>query len=117
MQPDNIAAVPVSRESVPVSRESSLMAEAEVGMKVIDLVGQQAGVVTAVQLPGTGVRPDTVAGIAETLMDAGYLRVDGTGFLSNDTYASGDQVADVVTGEPGVVSLRVHRDELHRSTA
>ncbi|HEY0530409.1 MAG TPA: hypothetical protein VGD29_02280 [Actinoplanes sp.] len=85
-------------------------------MTVVDTNGEQAGVVTAVQMPGTDVRPDVAAGVAEELMGAGYVRVDGTGFLSNDTYAGGDQIRDSVEGEPGVVNLRVTREELHRAT-
>jgi hypothetical protein len=55
--------------------------------------------------------------VAEVLMGTGYLRIDGTGALSNDTYASGEQIADVVDGEPGTVRLTVGRDELHRATS
>ncbi|AGZ43945.1 hypothetical protein [Actinoplanes friuliensis] len=86
-----------------------------VGMTVVDVDGAEAGAVTAVQQPGTDVRPDLAAGIAERLMGSGYLRVDGTGLLSNDVYASGDQISGTVEGRPGVVNLRVTRDELYRS--
>jgi hypothetical protein len=92
------------------------IATVNVGMTVVDRDGAEAGTVTAVQMPGTDVRPDAVAGIAEELMGAGYVRVDGTGWLSNDTYAGGDQIRDTVEGEPGVVNLRVTRDELHRAS-
>jgi hypothetical protein len=91
------------------------IATVNVGMIVVDTNGEQAGVVSAVQMPGTDVRPDVAAGVAEELMGAGYVRVDGTGFLSNDTYAGGDQIRDSVEGEPGVVNLRVTRKELHRA--
>src|SRR4051812_17396956 len=90
--------------------------QVQVGMVVVDAVGTEAGTVTAIQMPGTGVRPDTVAGIAEVLMGSGYLRIDGTGVLSNDVYAGGDQVAAITAGEPPVVELRVLRDELHRAS-
>lgn len=92
------------------------IATVNVGMTVVDRDGAEAGTVTAVQMPGTDVRPDVVAGVAEELMGAGYVRVDGTGRLSNDTYAGGDQIRDTVEGEPGVVNLRVGRDELHRAS-
>ncbi|HEX5199136.1 MAG TPA: hypothetical protein VFW27_04265 [Actinoplanes sp.] len=93
------------------------IATVNVGMTVVDADDQQAGVVSAVQMPGTDVRPDVVAGVAEELMGSGYIRVDGTGFLSNDTYAGGDQIRDSVEGEPGVVNLKVTRDRLHRAGA
>lgn len=92
------------------------IANVNVGMTVIDRDGAEAGTVTAVQMPGTQVRPDAVAGVAEELMGAGYVRIDGTGWLSNDTYAGGDQIRETVEGEPGVVNLRVTRDELHRAS-
>jgi hypothetical protein len=94
--------------------DSHPVAQVGLGMRVVDAAGEQAGTVTAVQMPGTEVRPDAVAGVAERLMDTGYLRIDGTGWLSNDTYAAGDQITGVAEGEPGTVSLRVPRDELYR---
>ncbi|MEV6847020.1 hypothetical protein [Actinoplanes sp. NPDC051411] len=84
-----------------------------VGMTVVDRDGAGAGTVVAVQMPGTDVRPDAVAGVAEELMGAGYARIDGTGLLSNDTYAGGDQIRDT---DQGVVILRVSRDDLHRAS-
>lgn len=95
----------------------SPVARIAVGMRVVDSTGAQAGTVTAVQQPGTDVRPDTLVGVAEHLMGAGYIRVDGTGFLSNDTYAGGDQIGSVGDGGAGVVELLVHRDELHRAAS
>jgi hypothetical protein len=94
-------------EPLPVARVN-------VGMTVVDSSGEQAGTVTAVQMPGTDVRPDLATGVAEHLMGVGYLRVDGSGLLSNDTYAAGDQIAGSVEGQPGVVNLRVARAELYR---
>jgi hypothetical protein len=91
------------------------VAQVDVGMTVVDSAGQEAGTVTAVQPPGTDVRPDATAGVAERLMGTGYVRIDGTGWLSNDTYAAGDQITGVVEGEPGTVELRVTRDELYRT--
>ncbi|MEU8814757.1 hypothetical protein [Actinoplanes sp. NPDC048796] len=93
------------------------IARVNVGMTVVDATGDEVGSVTAVQMPGTDVRPDTVAGVAESLVATGYLRIDGTGLLSNDVYAGGDQIADSVEGEPAVVNLRVPRDELHRAAS
>jgi hypothetical protein len=92
------------------------IATVNVGMTVVDSNGAEAGTVAAVQMPGTDVRPDVAAGVAEELMGVGYLRVDGTGLLSNDTYAGGDQIRDSVEGEPGVVNLRVDRAELYRAS-
>jgi hypothetical protein len=51
------------------------------------------------------------------MMSVGYIRIDGTGFLSNDVYAAGDEITEVVEGEPGVVNLRVRRDDLPRVEA
>lgn len=93
------------------------IATVNVGMTVVDRDGAEAGTVSAVQMPGTAVRPDVVVGVAEELMGAGYVRVDGTGWLSNDTYAGGDQISDTVEGDPGVVNLLVTREELHRSAS
>ena len=90
------------------------IARVNVGMSVADSAGDEVGTVTAVQMPGTDVRPDVAAGIAERLMSAGYLRIDGTGLLSNDTYAAGDQIAESVEGEPATVTLSVPREELFR---
>ena len=89
---------------------------ATIGMTVVDSVGAQAGVVSAVQLPGTDIRPDVAAGVAEELMGSGYVRIDGTGFLSNDTYAGGDQIHDIAGGDPGVATLRVTVDQLFRAS-
>ena len=84
-------------------------------MSVADSDGEEVGQVTAVQMPQTDVRPDVAAGVAERLMAAGYLRIDGSGFLSNDVYASGDQIAGSVEGEPATVTLNVPRSELFRT--
>ncbi len=102
MQPDT------STDSVPIAQVS-------VGMIVLDAAGQEAGIVTAIQLPGTDVRPDVAAGVAEHLMGVGYLRVDGTGYSANDVYAAGDEIAGLVDADPVVVELRVQREELLRA--
>jgi hypothetical protein len=99
------------------STEPLPIAQVNVGMTVVDATGGEAGTVTAVQMPGTDVRPDAAAGIAEHLMSAGYIHIDGTGLLSNDVYAAGDEITEVVEAEPGVVNLRVRRDDLPRVEA
>ncbi|GGK33322.1 hypothetical protein GCM10010124_27590 [Pilimelia terevasa] len=94
------------------------LAQVGVGMTVVDSAGAEAGTVSAVQPPGTPVRPDTVTPAAERLMAAGYLRIDGSGLLSNDTFAAGDEVARVAGSEPGipgVVHLQVGREQLSRA--
>jgi hypothetical protein len=105
MQPTTSAGDGITVELLPL---------VQAGMRVVDPAGEQAGTVTAVQEPGTDVRPDTIAGIAEHLMATGYLRVDGTGFLSNDVYAAGNQISGV-SGD--VVELRVLREDLHRAAS
>ena len=105
MQPGTPAGNEVTADVLPV---------VQVGMRVVDPAGEQAGTVAAVQWRGTDVRPDTIAGIAEHLMATGYIRVDGTGFLSNDVYAAGNQIGGV-SGD--VVELRVTREELHRAAS
>jgi hypothetical protein len=110
MEPETSAVTGAPTAPLPVARVN-------VGMTVVDSAGEEAGTVTAVQMPGTEVRPDTLAGVAEHLMGDGYVRIDGTGLLSNDVYAAGDQIADTTEGNPGVVELRVRRDELHRAAS
>jgi hypothetical protein len=104
MQPNN------PTQALPIARVN-------VGMTVVDATGDEVGSVAAVQMPGTEARPDTAAGVAEHLMATGYLRIDGTGLLSNDVYAGGDQIAESVEGEPAVVTLRVPSDELFRAAS
>jgi hypothetical protein len=94
--------------------EPLLVAHVTDGMAVVDSIGTQAGTVTAVQPPGTGVRPDVIVGAAELLMGSGYIRINGEGHLSNDVYASGDQIARV---DSGVVELRVPREDLFRAAS
>ncbi|MEV4347740.1 hypothetical protein AB0J83_25065 [Actinoplanes sp. NPDC049596] len=97
--------------------EPQPIAHVTAGMTVVDPAGDRVGSVTAVQPAGTDVRPDTVAGIAESLMITGYLRIDGTGALSNDVYAGADQLAAGVEGDSDVVTLRVPAGELHRAAS
>ncbi len=80
------------------------------GMAVIDVNGEQAGTVGGVQLAGTDVLPEAPLGIAEDLVDTGYLLIDGAGHLANDAYAGGDQIDDV----SDVVTLNVRRLDLVR---
>ena len=82
------------------------------GMAVVDATGEPVGTVTAVQEPGTEVRPDLPAPAAESFMSTGYLRVDTSGVLSADAYVAGSQVA---AADDEVVSLRVGRDSLVRA--
>lgn len=90
--------------------------EAALGMAVTDSTGADLGTVTAVQPPGTGVRPDLPAGEAEHLMATGYLRVDGGGLVTNDFYAGPGQIAAVAApGEPGVITLSVSSADLRRA--
>jgi hypothetical protein len=84
-------------------------------MIVVDAVGDQVGTVSAVQMPGTDVRPEAPPGVAESLMTTGYLRVDGTGLLATDVYVAGQDVAVVTEADTGVVTLAVSRDVLQRA--
>ena len=95
--------------------EPSPLSQVTVGMPVLDSTGTQAGTVAAIQTPDTDVRPDLAAGVAEHLMATGYVRIDGTGFLSNDTYAAAEDIVGVTGSDPAVVELRIHRDELART--
>jgi hypothetical protein len=100
MHPHTPAAPGTPTEPLPV-------AQVNVGMTVLDSAGEEVGTVTAVQMPGTGV--------VEHLMADGYVRISGTGLLSHDVYAAGDQIAGTTEGEPGIVNLRVSGDQLHRA--
>lgn len=91
------------------------IAQVNTGMSVVDSAGEHIGTVSAVQQPGTDVRPDAPEGAAERLMVTGYLRIDVDGLGSADAYASGDDVADVSEGDPGVVTLTVAGDALFRA--
>jgi hypothetical protein len=93
----------------------SPIATVTMGMTVVDANGEEAGTVSAMQMPGTDVRPDAPAGVAEELMTVGYVRVAGAGHLSNDTYAGGHQIRHTVEGRPGVVNLNVSWEELYRA--
>lgn len=97
-----------------IPAEPSPVAGITVGMQVVDSTGTPAGTVTAVQPPGTDVRPDIPVGVAEHLMATGFVRIDGTGSLSNDTYAGADQIGGIAEGG---VELSVHRDKLHRAAS
>ena len=92
------------------------IAQVSTGMTVIDAAGDQVGTVTAVEMPGTEVRPDLSDDGAGRLMSEGYLRVGGSGLFAKAWYAAGSQVADVTTtDEEGVVTLTVGRQDLHRA--
>jgi hypothetical protein len=91
------------------------IARVNVGMTVADAAGEEVGTVSAVEMPGTDVRPDVAAELAERLVAAGYLRIDGAGLFAHDVYASGDQIAGSVEGEPATVTLTVTRERLARA--
>ena len=88
----------------------AVLARVTHGMAVIDVNGEQAGTVGGVQLAGTNVLPEAPLGVAEDLVDTGYVLIDGAGHLANDAYAGGDQIDDV----SDVVTLNVRRLDLIR---
>ena len=88
----------------------AVLARATPGMVVIDVDGEQAGTVGGVQFAGTDVLPEAPLGVAEDLVDTGYVLIDGAGHLANDAYAGGDQIDDV----SDVVRLNVRRLDLIR---
>jgi hypothetical protein len=92
------------------------IAQVSTGMTVVDAAGDEVGTVTAVEMPGTEIRPDLPDDQTGLLMSEGYLRAGGTGLLATAWYADGSQVADVTTtDEDGVVTLTVGKQELHRA--
>jgi hypothetical protein len=92
------------------------IAQVSTGMTVVDAAGDEIGTVTAVEMPGTEVRPDVPEELAGRLMAEGYLRAGGTGLLAKAWYAGGSEVADVTTTEDeGVVTLTADKQELHRA--
>ncbi|MDW5322334.1 hypothetical protein [Plantactinospora sp. KLBMP9567] len=108
MHPHQPAVPGMPTEPLPI-------AQANPGMSVVDAAGEAVGTVSAVQQPGTDVRPDAPPGEAERLMATGYLRVDVAGLMAGDAYVGGDQVADVSEADPGVVTLPVLREALVRA--
>jgi len=88
----------------------TVLARVTAGMAVVDVDGEQAGTVGGVQFAGTDVLPEAPLGVAEDLVDTGYLLIDGAGHLANDVYAGGDQIDDVTD----VVTLNVRRLDLVR---
>jgi hypothetical protein len=96
--------------------DETVLTHVSVGMTVVDAAGEEAGTVSAVQPPGTGIRPDAPVGIAEELESVGYIRVDGAGHLANDTYAAADQIARAGEGQADVVTLLIRREELIRAS-
>lgn len=91
------------------------IAQVSPGMSVVDAAGREVGVVSAVQQPGTGIRPDAPVADEDRLLATGYLRIDAAGLGSADVYAGGEEVAGVSAGHPGVVTLAVRRDALTRA--
>jgi hypothetical protein len=102
---------------VPITPQNTAdpLARVQTGMEVVDAAGDRVGTVTAVQTSGTDARPDAPAGVAEALMATGYLRLDGSGVFASDVFVGGDRVAEVTTGDPGVVTLRVSGHDLPRA--
>ena len=94
----------------PSDEQGDVLARITPGMAVIDVDGEQAGTVGGVQFAGTAVLPEAPLGIAEDLVDTGYVLIEGAGYLANDAYAGGDQVDDVSE----VVTLNVRRLDLIR---
>ena len=92
------------------SNADTVLARITPGMAVIDVDGEQAGTVGGVHFAGTQVLPEAPLGIAEDLVDTGYVLIDGAGHLANDAYAGGDQIDDV----SDVVTLNVRRLDLIR---
>jgi hypothetical protein len=88
----------------------AILARVTPGMAVIDVNGERAGTVGGVQFAGTDVLPEAPLGIAEDLVDTGYVLIDGAGHLANDAYAGGDQI----DGVTDVVTLTVPRLDLTR---
>ncbi|MFI5896844.1 hypothetical protein ACIA5D_42760 [Actinoplanes sp. NPDC051513] len=88
----------------------AVLARITPGMAVMDVNGEQAGTVGGVHFAGTEVLPEAPLGVAEDLVDTGYVLIDGAGHLANDTYAGGDQIDDV----SDVVTLNVRRLDLVR---
>lgn len=88
----------------------AVLARVTPGMVVLDVNGEQAGTVGGVQFAGTDVLPEAPLGVAEDLVDTGYLFIDGAGHLANDAYVGGDQIAEV----SHVVTLNVRRLALIR---
>jgi hypothetical protein len=88
----------------------AVLARVTLGMVVMDVNGEQAGTVGGVQFAGTDILPEAPLGIAEDLVDTGYVLIDGAGHLANDAYAGGDQIDDV----SDVVTLNVRRLDLIR---
>ncbi len=88
----------------------AVLARITPGMVVMDVNGEQAGTVGGVHFAGTDVLPEAPLGVAEDLVDTGYVLINGAGHLANDAYAGGDQIDDVAD----VVTLNVRRLDLVR---
>jgi hypothetical protein len=83
------------------------IAQVNTGMTVLDPAGAEIGTVTEVQMAGADAPPDA-SGVSDHLRKAGYFRI-------GDRYATGDQIADITEGEPGIVTLTVPADELTKA--
>jgi hypothetical protein len=90
------------------------IAQVNVEMAVVDSAGDDLGTVTAVEMPGTRVRPDVAQDEVRSLLDDGYVHVEGGGLLDEgDYYVAGSQIAAVTTtADSGVVTLTVPKSEI-----
>jgi hypothetical protein len=107
------------------------------GMHVVDSAGEEIGTVEFVKMgdpdavtsqgqlgeDGSGLaadisrafggtdEPDVPEGLAERLVRAGFVKIDGKGLFARDFYASADEVADVIED---TVRLSTTREQLTR---
>ncbi len=112
MHPDTPAQPGMPTDPEPI-------AQVNTGMRVVDATGADVGKVTAVKMADTGTADqlDLDQEVAQRLVSAGYVVVDG-GVLSRDLYAEAGQIAVVDEGGDGmdgVVTLSVTADELTRA--
>jgi hypothetical protein len=106
MQPETASGPGTPDRPLPI-------AQVNVEMVVVDSDGDDIGTVTAVEMPGTRARPDVAPDEVRTLVDDGYLHVQGGGRLDEgDYYVAGSQIAGVTTTDNGVVTLMVPRAEI-----
>jgi hypothetical protein len=109
MQPPRTTGPGEPARALPIAKVST-------GMTVVAADGEEVGTVTAVEMPGTDVRPEVPDEQAASLISEGYLRAGGTGPLTSAWYADGSQVADVTTtDDEGVVTLSVDKQRLRRA--
>jgi hypothetical protein len=113
------------------SDASDLINRVRLGMKVVDVNGEEVGKVDEVKMGGPGAAtvgadepagPDLIAGVfgadaepdvpeplRSRLLRFGYVKIDGTGWIDTDRYVTADQIGRVV-GD--TVTLLVDKDRL-----